>query len=351
MTTASHYNDVPANEIERLAAVRSLMPSQVQSTPELDALTTLARMVFQTPMAAVTIVDEDWQHIAASAGLEVVACSREQSMCTHVVRTGHCFVVPDLTEDEAFRTLPYVEGDPQFRFYAGTPIELEPGLTVGALCVLDTAPRRLSAQEMETLRNFGTVAGGLLRLERSNILLGLEETALKTAAMTDPLTGFYNRKAITSIVDGAITAAIAENREIGVLYMDLDGFKKINDQHGHPVGDAVLVEAARRIRSVIRADDTPIRLGGDEFALFLHAPSSVRVLESVAERLIQVFREPFQIEGKIIQARASIGVAVAPRDAASREELTRNVDAALYTAKARGRDRYVFFDRTMSNAV
>ena len=207
MTTASHYNDVPANEIDRLAAVRALMPSQVQSTPELDALTTLARMVFQTPVAAVTIIDEDWQHIAASAGLEVVGCSREQSMCTHVVRTGHCFVVPDLTVDETFRTLPYVEGDPQFRFYAGTPLELEPGLIVGALCVLDTAPRQLSAKEIETLRHFGTVAGALLRLQRSNIVLGLEETVLKTAAMTDPLTGFYNRKAITSIVDGAITAA------------------------------------------------------------------------------------------------------------------------------------------------
>lgn len=351
MTTASRYNDLPANEIDRLAAVRALMPSQVQSTPELDALTTLARMVFQTPMAAVTIVDEDWQHIAANAGLETVGCTREQSLCTQVVRTGHCFVVPDLTDDEVFRNLPYVEGDPQFRFYAGTPVELEPGLTVGALCVLDTAPRQLNANEIETLRNFGTVAGGLLRLRRSNILLSLEETALKTAAMTDPLTGFYNRKALTTIVDGVIDAAIAENKDVGVLYMDLDGFKKINDRYGHPVGDAVLVEAARRIRSVIRADDTPIRLGGDEFALFLHAPSGVRVLESVAERLIQIFREPFEIEGKTIQARASIGAAVAPRDAASREELTRNVDAALYVAKARGRDRYVFFDKTMSSVA
>ncbi len=308
-------------------------------------------MVFQTPVAAVTIIDEDWQHVAASAGLQVVGCSREQSMCTHVVRTGHCFVVPDLTEDETFRTLPYVEGDPQFRFYAGTPLELEPGLIVGALCVLDTAPRQLSAKEIETLRHFGTVAGALLRLQRSNIVLGLEETALKTAAMTDPLTGFYNRQAITSIVDGAIAAAIAEHKEIGVLYMDLDGFKKINDQHGHAVGDAVLVEAARRIRSVIRAEDTPIRLGGDEFALFLNAPSGVRVLESVAERLIEAFREQFEIEGKTIQARASIGVAVAPRDAVSREELTRKVDTALYVAKARGRDRYVVFDKTMSNVI
>lgn len=337
---------IPENEDIRLLAVQSLLPSQAQATSrELDALMVLGRQVFGVPVAAVTIVDEDWQYVAAKSGAPIQGCSREHSMCTRVVYAGAPVVVSDLMAVDEFRMLPAVAGDPHFRFYAGTPLELEPGVTVGSMCLLDFAPRSLSQSELETLNHFGAVASGLLRLQKSNIILRRDETLLKTAAMTDPLTGFYNRTALSSIVDGMVAAAVAENREVGAIYMDLDGFKKINDRHGHPVGDDVLVEAARRIRTVIRANDLPVRLGGDEFAIFFSGPCDLLNMEAIATRLTNAFREPFDIDGVKVDARASLGVAMAPRHARTRLELSRNADIALYEAKGRGRDQYVIFQR------
>jgi diguanylate cyclase (GGDEF)-like protein len=336
---------IPENEDIRLLAVQSLLPSQAQTSYELDALMALGRKVFNVALAAVTIIDDDWQYIAARNGLPMDGCSRDKSMCTRVVYSGEPFVVSDLAANEDFRALPYVVGAPHFRFYAGTPLELETGITVGAMCLLDHLPRSLSEEELSTLNNFGAVASGLLRLQRSNIILRRDETVLKTAAMTDPLTGFLNRTALSSIVDGMVAAAVAENRDVGAIYMDLDGFKKINDRHGHPVGDDDLVEAARRIRTVIRANDLPVRLGGDEFAIFFSGPCDLLDMEAIAARLIGAFREPFDVDGVKVDARASLGVAMAPRHARTRLELSRNADIALYEAKGRGRDQYVIFQR------
>lgn len=337
---------IPENEDYRLLAVQSLLPSKAQAASlELDALMVLGRQIFEVPLAAVTIIDEDWQYIAASSGVPMQGCSRDQSMCTRVVYSGAPFVVNDLAAVDDFRELPFVAGAPHFRFYAGTPLELETGVTVGAMCILDYHPRNLSEGELTTLNHFGAVASGLLRLQRSNIILRRDETLLKTAAMTDPLTGFYNRAALSAIVDGMVSSAVADSREVGAIYMDLDGFKRINDRHGHPVGDDVLVEAARRIRTVIRANDLPVRLGGDEFALFFTGPCDLLDMEAIAARLISAFRVPFDVDGINVEARASLGVAMAPRHARTRIELSRNADIALYEAKGRGRDQFVIFQR------
>jgi diguanylate cyclase (GGDEF)-like protein len=95
------------------------------------------------------------------------------------------------------------------------------------------------------------------------------ESELRTAAMTDPLTGFYNRAALPKIVDVGLAAAMTSAQTFGVLYLDMDGFKSINDRLGHATGDEVLRESALRIREVLRADDICLRMGGDEFAIFI----------------------------------------------------------------------------------
>jgi diguanylate cyclase (GGDEF)-like protein len=124
----------------------------------------------------------------------------------------------------------------------------------------------------------------------------------------------------------------------------MDGFKSINDTLGHHIGDEVLREAANRIRSVIRSGDIVVRMGGDEFAIFVPNPPNTEALVSVSERLLSAFRSPFTIEGNTILARLSIGAALAPQGGRRRRELLRNVDGALYSAKAAGRDCYVVFN-------
>ncbi|MDR7143442.1 sensor domain-containing diguanylate cyclase [Rhizobium sp. BE258] len=332
---------LPANEAERLLAVRALNAASRSPTPELAALAELARGVFGTPFAAINIIDEDWQRIAGQAGMQLAECSRDLSICTRVVYANDLVIVPDLQRHPELSRMPYVEGHPHFRFYAGAPIETDDSLAVGAFCILDTRPRDLSEVEIDSLRRFALVASALLRLQKANMIMGLAETSLRVAAMTDPLTGFYNRSALAALVDGELDRSLAAGQTFGALYLDMDGFKGINDRLGHHAGDEVLREAANRIRAVVRAGDIAVRMGGDEFALFVPNPPNAAALSSVADRLVAAFRQPFEVEGQTVSARLSIGGALAPQAGTNRIDLLKVVDTALYQAKAAGRDRYL----------
>lgn len=332
---------IPANEAERLVAVRALnIAGSSSTTPELSALADLAKDIFATPFAAVNIVDEDWQRTAAQAGMPLSECSRDLSICTRVVFANAVLVVPDLAEHPELGGMPYVTGNPGFRFYAGAPIETEPGIAVGALCILDTRPRELGETELESLRRLALVAGALLRLQKANLVMGLAERSLRAAAMTDPMTGFFNRAALSALVDDALETAMASGGTFGALYLDMDGFKGINDRFGHHAGDEVLRQAADRIRSVIRAGDIAVRMGGDEFAIFIPDPPDAATLALVAERLVEAFRQPFVLDEAIVSARLSLGGALAPQSGRRRTEFLKVVDAALYEAKAAGRNQF-----------
>ncbi len=332
---------IPANETDRLVAVRALnMAGGSSTTPELSALADLARDIFETPFAAVNIIDEDWQRTAAQAGLQLSECARDLSICTRVVFENEILVVPDLAAHPELRGMPYVTGEPGFRFYAGAPVETEAGLPVGALCILDTRPRELGAGERASLARLALVAGALLRLQKSNLVMGLAERSLRAAAMTDPMTGFFNRSALPTIVDEALEDTLVSGSTFGALYLDMDGFKGINDRFGHHAGDEVLRQAADRIRAVIRGADIAVRMGGDEFAIFIPDPPDAATLALVAGRLVAAFQEPFLADGHTVSARLSVGGALAPQSGRRRVEFLKVVDAALYEAKAAGRNGY-----------
>ncbi|MCS4241666.1 diguanylate cyclase (GGDEF)-like protein [Rhizobium sp. BIGb0125] len=333
---------VPENETERLMAVRSILPFGIEATPELSALSELGQSVFSTTRAAVHIVDEDWLHIACQAGMPFSDCSRDISICTKVITTQKTLIVPDLSVHSELKDLPYVKAGPCLRFYAGVPIELDAGLVVGTFCIVDTQPRQLSPNEIESLQRFAVLAAALLRLQRANFTMSLAEQDLKTAAMTDPLTGFFNRKALDHLVTLQLNAALRDDQFFGALYLDMDGFKAINDTLGHSAGDTVLQEAAIRIRETVRAEDVVIRVGGDEFAIFIPRPVGPEKLGELADRLLVAFREPFDADGEhLVHARLSIGGAIAPEAGRDLGTLLRTVDKALYQAKAEGRDRFV----------
>lgn len=331
----------PADEINRMIAVRSLQSGQGNTTPELAALAALARGVFGAAFAAINIVEEDWLRIAGQAGLVFSDCARDQSVCTRVVYANDIVVVPDLQLDAELSVLPFVAGAPHLRFYAGAPLALEDGMPVGAFCFFDTHPRQLSPTESETLRDFAMVASSLLRLQKSNIVMALAEQDLRAAAMTDPLTGFFNRAALPAFVDRNLADALQAGRAFGALYIDMDGFKAINDRFGHHAGDDVLRQGAERIRAVIRSTDIVVRMGGDEFAIFAPDSANREALRGLAQRLVDAFREPFVLDGRFVNARISVGAALAPDAGRDRSTLLKKVDDALYLAKSAGRDQFV----------
>jgi len=172
------------------------------------------------------------------------------------------------------------------------------------------------------------------------------------AGGTDPLTRLPTRTLFLDRVDQALRQAPRQQKVAAVLFLDLDRFKDTNDTYGHPVGDKVLCEAADRLRSCLRDSDTVARLGGDEFAMVLPDAEAIHDVARVADRILDAFRVPIELaDGRQIYLGCSIGIACWPSDGTDAEALIHNADMALYAAKNGGRNRRVFFDEGMKQAV
>jgi diguanylate cyclase (GGDEF)-like protein len=165
---------------------------------------------------------------------------------------------------------------------------------------------------------------------------------LGVAASHDQLTGLINRHAFNSRNDAALAAARRDSSDLTVLCLDLDRFKAVNDALGHDAGDQLLIMAAKRMREAARSTDMVARLGGDEFAIVL-PNTNLAVAELISQRLLDSIRLPYLIGAETVRIGVSIGIATFPSDGGTAEELLRNADAALYTAKAAGRDIWVAY--------
>jgi diguanylate cyclase (GGDEF)-like protein len=158
-------------------------------------------------------------------------------------------------------------------------------------------------------------------------------------AMHDQLTGLANRLRFTDQLRAAIEHARRDIQPVTLLYMDLDGFKPVNDEFGHDVGDQLLVAVAKRLGACTRSDDTVPRLGGDEFAVLIDSSTAPGDAEDVSDRLAQALTNPFSIDGHRLQLGASIGRAVFPIDADDADGLLRAADAAMFGVKRGSRSR------------
>ncbi|MDX7647458.1 putative bifunctional diguanylate cyclase/phosphodiesterase [Aeromonas caviae] len=166
-------------------------------------------------------------------------------------------------------------------------------------------------------------------------------------ALHDSLTRLPNRLLFADRLEQRIQECQHSQRSFSLLFLDLDGFKIINDAHGHHTGDLLLAEVAQRITSLLGASDTASRFGGDEFVLAL-APGDVSQTTAFAERLLATLAQPYEWEHHSLHITASIGIAVYPQDGTSLHELTLNADAAMYYAKEQGRNDYYYFDSAMN---
>ncbi|MDT4987092.1 MAG: diguanylate cyclase [Micromonosporaceae bacterium] len=203
------------------------------------------------------------------------------------------------------------------------------------------------ARQVATLRDNVTLTR---RLELTVHDLRLREEQLRHLAFHDPLTGLANRALFHDRVQHAIGAQVRESTSIGVLFIDLDGFKAVNDSRGHAVGDALLTVIGRRLRACARPSDTVARLGGDEFAVLverLDEPESANVL---ARRIVDLLNEPIDVGGERISVGASVGVAVRDLGGESASGILREADCAMYAAKLQGKGRYVTFEPHMRSA-
>lgn len=173
------------------------------------------------------------------------------------------------------------------------------------------------------------------------------EANIKRLAYYDSLTGLPNRALFMNRLTQALAQAKRDERLLALLFIDLDKFKEVNDQHGHAFGDKLLNAVGLRLASCIRQNDTLARFGGDEFIMLLPGLNDASAVNMVAEKILAIMTEPFCIDQRRFDVSSSIGIALYPQDGEDTDLLLKRADMAMYVAKDRGRNRFCFFDLKM----
>ncbi|MDD5286617.1 MAG: diguanylate cyclase [Desulfuromonadaceae bacterium] len=169
------------------------------------------------------------------------------------------------------------------------------------------------------------------------------EEAIKHQAQHDVLTNLPNRQLFMELLSLELAQARRNGKKLALLFLDLDGFKQVNDTLGHSCGDRLLQEVSQRLKSGIRDSDTVARLGGDEFTVLMPDLTRTDGVRIVLEKILGVFKTPFMLDGVAVESSTSIGVCIFPDDGDSSEELMKNADIAMYAAKESGRNSYQYY--------
>lgn len=333
----------PSDESARLA---SLVALNILDTPIEERFERIARMAMRTfnvPIAAISLIDAKRQWFKAIHGLTANETPREVSFCGHAILGDAPMVVPDARSDPRFADNPLVADDPNMRFYAGCPVRGPDGAKLGTLCIIDRAPRSIAQQDIETLQDLAHMVEDELRTQSVNArhaALLTELDAVRRKAAVDGLTGLWTRATIDELLLREYVQARHDGTALAVAFIDFDYFKKVNDTYGHAAGDTVLREGATRLNAALRAMDSLGRYGGEELVAIIPR-CSLDDLATIGERLRQVMAaSPIETAAGPVSVSISIGLAQSPAHAsATVEQLTAAADAALYRAKAGGRNR------------
>jgi diguanylate cyclase (GGDEF)-like protein/PAS domain S-box-containing protein len=246
-------------------------------------------------------------------------------------------VVPDFDAGGAVRRPVALEGT-SARSGVLCPVDGREG-PIGYLVALDDEPRDYAEADVAFLQSIANVLASAIERHRVS-------DEMQRRALHDELTGLPNRALLIDRLGRAVRRLDRRGGTVGLLFIDLDRFKRVNDTLGHGAGDELLVATARRLLEAVRGGDTVARLGGDEFLVLSDEVSDAEGVLTLADRVARAIAEPLLVDGHGIHVTASIGVAIAePGD--DPEELVRDADLAMYRAKQTGRDRIQLFDASM----
>lgn len=312
---------IPLDDASRVCALQSLRVLDTPPEERFDRVTRLARRMFQVPIALVTLVDADRQWFKSRQGLGSAELPRDSSFCGHAILQDDVMEVPDASRDERFHDNPLVVDEPHVRFYAGAPLVDGQGQRLGTLCIIDHEPRHLTDEDRALLRDLADMVR--------------EELVAAHAATTDHLTQLSNRRGFELL--GAHVLAVCERLHVParLLFLDLDGFKQINDRFGHAEGDAALQRFAEALRRVFRAANVGARLGGDEFVVLM-SHSDDAAAEAALARLRTAVDDCNADHPPALALRYSAGLARwSPRTGIDIHALLRDADRAMYQQKQR----------------
>lgn len=304
-------------------------------------LTGALRAVIDCDCAGVLIVTDGVARLAAHDGFPARhhAMLDQLELAVAPDAVDHTMLYTTAETSEAVRPIMEATG---LQALAVAPIPDDDGAAGLLLAAVRHNPHRLSADPALASRFAGLAGQSAVALRNSRLV-----DQMRHQSLHDALTGLPNRVLILDRAQHVLARAQRDGTEVAALFVDLDGFKEVNDTLGHHVGDVLLAMVAHRLTTAVRASDTVGRLGGDEFVVLVEGASLDAGAGAVADRLLDVLREPFHLPGsdRALTVGASIGIAVGLRP--SPDELLRDADAALYRAKAAGKGCHQTFTPDM----
>ncbi|EPD6700742.1 sensor domain-containing diguanylate cyclase [Cronobacter dublinensis] len=248
--------DIPVNEQARLQSLHDSGLLDAAPTERFDRLTRLAKRLFNSPVALISLVDQERLWFASCDGVEPGPVPRRVSFCGHTILNNAPLIIPDAQSDDRFCDNPLVNGPPHIRFYAGCPVRLPDGATAGSLCIIDTEPRQFSEADAMLLRDLAAIVE--------------DEFTVLSVATSDDLTGLLNRRGFASLAGYAFSTHRRRSEPMSLGFIDLDEFKEINDTWGHAAGDEALSAMATLMKGAFRDSDLLARQGGDEFVVLFN---------------------------------------------------------------------------------
>lgn len=327
MVVAEPNTGAIIREFDRLAALGQLDILDTPRDEGLERVVRLIKQIFAIDIGIVSLVDAHRQWYKACSGLPFDEVPREDTFCRYVIASEEALVVPDATKDPRFSQHPAVTGEEHVRFYAGVPLKTSDGHTVGTVCAIDRAPRLFGSGDLTILTELAGVAMDRIDLLRS--------------AATDGLTGTLTRRAFREEADKLISLAVRHQHDLSCIVFDVDHFKRVNDTHGHAAGDEVLKAVASACQSVLRASDLFGRLGGEEFAIMLPHVDAKGALAAAEKLRAAIAAETIHGDFGQLAVTASFGTSALEVGSRYSDTMLAQADAAMYLAKAGGRNRCV----------
>lgn len=338
--------EIPANEKARLEALRN---SHLINTPleqGFERITQITKKIFDVPIAAISLIDEQTQWFKSVIGLDDKESPRELSFCGHTILDDKLLIVEDAQVDARFADNPYVTSSPSIRFYAGYPIHSGDDQRIGALCVLDRRPRQMSSYEKGLMKDLASLVD--IEIHNHQFIHDAElilhhQGSLRRGALLDPLTKLWNREGINCVLEQRMSKLKNDNKSaFGLMTLSVDSLQSFFDEYGKSAGDDLLKAIAQSLVNYCRGEDSIAYTGGKEFMIVANVKQRDD-MHAIAERI----RNSIQSEQLLtcagpVKITATAGLAFYdPEKHPTPDSLIEDAKSALQEGKQHGGNKTV----------